>query len=217
MPGMLHGSVIRPPALGATLESVDEASIKDIPGIVKVVRDGNFLGVVTDRPNGRRCAPRGNSRQSWSKSETLPDQNKLWEHVRATKIVKDDVTSNIGDVAAAMAAAGKKLSATYDFAIHTHGSIGPSCAISEFKDGKLTSWSASQATHNLRKQLARCSRCRLTMCAASMSTARAATAATAMRMPPPIPRCSQKPSASRCACNGRAPTSTAGIRKDRRR
>jgi len=49
---------------------------------------------------------------------------------------------------------GKKLSATYDFAIHTHGSIGPSCAIAEFKDGNLTSWSASQATHALRRQLA---------------------------------------------------------------
>ena len=49
----------------------------------------------------------------------------------------------------------KKISATYEFAIHTHGSIGPSCAIAEFKDGKLTSWSASQATHNLRKQLAK--------------------------------------------------------------
>ena len=51
--------------------------------------------------------------------------------------------------------AAKKLNATYDFAIHTHGSIGPSCAVAEFKDGKLTSWSASQATHNLRKQLAK--------------------------------------------------------------
>ena len=48
----------------------------------------------------------------------------------------------------------KTLKATYDFAIHTHGSIGPSCAVAEFKDGKLTSWSASQATHDLRKQLA---------------------------------------------------------------
>src|SRR6202030_489491 len=48
----------------------------------------------------------------------------------------------------------KKLVASYDFTIHTHGSIGPSCAISEFVDGKLISWSASQATHNLRKQLA---------------------------------------------------------------
>jgi len=54
-----------------------------------------------------------------------------------------------------MAADGRKLTATYDFAIHTHGSIGPSCAISEFTDGKLISWSASQATHNLRKQLAK--------------------------------------------------------------
>ena len=50
--------------------------------------------------------------------------------------------------------ARKKLAATYDFAIHTHGSIGPSCAVAEFKDGELTSWTASQATHNLRKQLA---------------------------------------------------------------
>jgi nicotinate dehydrogenase subunit B len=46
------------------------------------------------------------------------------------------------------------VSATYDFAIHTHGSIGPSCAVAEWKDGKLTCWSASQATHMLRKQLA---------------------------------------------------------------
>ena len=74
--------------------------------------------------------------------------------MRSTKIVKDDVTSNLGDSEAALAAAPRKLSATYDFAIHTHGSIGPSCAVAEFEDGKLTCWTASQATHNLRKQLA---------------------------------------------------------------
>ena len=49
----------------------------------------------------------------------------------------------------------KKIEATYDFAINLHGSIGPSCAVAEFRDGKLTSWSASQATHNLRKQFAK--------------------------------------------------------------
>jgi xanthine dehydrogenase molybdopterin-binding subunit B len=151
---MLHGSVIRPPALGATLESVDEASIKDIPGIVKVVRDGNFLGVVTQTEWAAVRAARELKTTS-SKSETLPDEKRLWEHVRATTVVKDDVTSNVGDVAAAMAGEGKTLSATYDFTIHTHGPIGPSCAISEFKDRKLTAWSASQATHNLRKQLAK--------------------------------------------------------------
>ena len=153
VPGMLHGSVVRPPAIGATLQSVDENSVKDIPGIVKVIRDGNFLAVVTETEWAAVRAAR-EIKATWSKSETLPEQAKLWEHVRSTKIVKDDVTSNVGDTAAAMAAGSKTIKATYDFAIHTHGSIGPSCAIAEFKDGKLTCWSASQATHNLRKQLA---------------------------------------------------------------
>lgn len=153
VPGMLHGRVVRPPAIGARLESVDASSIADIPGIVKVVHDGNFLGIVAQTEWSAVRAAR-EIKTHWSKSESLPDERKLWEHVRATQIVKDDVTSDIGDTAAAMAAEGRKLRATYDFAIHTHGSIGPSCAISEFRDNKLISWSASQATHNLRKQLA---------------------------------------------------------------
>jgi CO/xanthine dehydrogenase Mo-binding subunit len=154
VPGMLHGRVVRPPAIGATLQSVDDTALKAIPGIVKVVREGNFLGVVA---SNEWDAIRGATalKTSWSKSEMLPEQAKLWEHVRATKVVQDQVTGNTGDTAAAMAKEGAKLvKATYDFTIHTHGSIGPSCAIAEFKDGALTSWSASQATHNLRKQLA---------------------------------------------------------------
>jgi CO/xanthine dehydrogenase Mo-binding subunit len=154
LPGMLHGRVVRPPAIGAKLESVDERSIKDIPGIVKIVRDGDFLGVVAAN---EWAAIRGarELRAIWSKAETLPDQAKLWDYVRATKAVKDEVTSNVGNTAEAMAKEGAKtLKASYDFAIHTHGSIGPSCAVAEFKDGKLTSWSASQATHALRGQLA---------------------------------------------------------------
>ena len=154
VPGMLHARVVRPPAIGAKLQSVDEASIKDIPGIVKVVREGDFLGVVAEN---EWAAIRGASalKAAWSHSETLPDSDKLWDHVRATKVVKDQVTSNVGNTAAAMAQKpAKSLKATYDFAIHTHGSIGPSCAVAEFNGGKLTSWSASQATHALRAQLA---------------------------------------------------------------
>jgi len=154
VPGMLHGRVVRPPAIGATLESVDEASIKDVAGVVKVVREGNFLGVVAESEWGAIKAAE-KLKASWSTSQTLPDAAKLWDEVRATKVVKDEVTSNVGNTADAMGQAGAKtLKATYDFAIHTHGSIGPSCAVAEFKDGKLTSWSASQATHNLCKQLA---------------------------------------------------------------
>jgi len=154
VPGMLHGRVVRPPAIGATLEGVDEASVKDVPGLVKVVREGNFLGVVAQSEWGAISAAR-KLKATWSKWEGLPEQSKLYEYVRATKVFKEEVTGNVGDTAAAMAADGvRKLAATYDFAIHTHGSIGPSCAVAEFKDGKLTSWSASQATHDLRARLA---------------------------------------------------------------
>jgi nicotinate dehydrogenase subunit B len=155
VPGMLHGRMIRPPAIGATLQSVDESSISGIAGVVKLVREGNFLGVVAENEWAAIKAAK-QLKATWSSWEGLPEQDKLMEHVRVTKVANDDVTGNVGNAKEAMSKDGvKKITATYDFAIHTHGSIGPSCAIAEFKDGKLTSWSASQATHNLRKQLAK--------------------------------------------------------------
>src|SRR5207244_4311542 len=80
--------------------------------------------------------------------------SKLYEHVRSTAINKDEVTIDKGDPKAALAGAAKRLEATYEFAIHTHGSIGPSCAIAEWKNDQLTVWTASQATHLLRRDLA---------------------------------------------------------------
>ncbi|MGO9486347.1 MAG: molybdopterin cofactor-binding domain-containing protein [Rhodomicrobium sp.] len=155
VPGMLHGRVVRPPAIGAKLESVDETSVSGIPGLVTVVRKGNFLGVVAEN---EWAAIKGAQKlkATWSQWEGLPEEAKLFEYVRATKVAKDEITGSTGNASEAMTKEGlEHFNATYDFAIHTHGSIGPSCAIAEFKDGKLTSWSASQATHMLRKQLAK--------------------------------------------------------------
>jgi nicotinate dehydrogenase subunit B len=154
VPGMLHARVVRPNAIGAKLEVVDDSALKKIPGIVKVVREGNFLAVVA---SNEWDAIRGADaiKPTWSKSETLPDPAKLWEHVRATKVAKEEVTSTTGNTADAMTKDGAKIvKATYDFPIQTHGSIGPSCAIAELKDGKLIIWTASQATHDLRKDIA---------------------------------------------------------------
>ena len=153
LPGMLHGRVVRPAGFGAKLVSYDERSVAQIPGIVKIVRIKDFLGVVAESEWSAIKAAQQLA-VTWSKWEGLPEQSKIWEHVRATRVVRDDVTSHAGDSRAALAAAPRKISATYDFAIHTHGSIGPSCAVASFADGKLTCWTASQATHDLRKQLA---------------------------------------------------------------
>jgi nicotinate dehydrogenase subunit B len=151
--GMVHGRVVRPLAIGARLENVDEASVREVPGLVAVVRERDFLGVVATTEWGAIQAAR-KLKVGWSAWQGLPDRAQLWEHVRGTKVAKEEVTSDVGNSADAMAKAPKRFAATYDFAIHTHGSIGPSCAIAEFNDGKLTCWTASQATHNVRKQLA---------------------------------------------------------------
>ncbi|HWP34115.1 MAG TPA: molybdopterin cofactor-binding domain-containing protein [Thermodesulfobacteriota bacterium] len=153
IPGMLHGRVIRPPAMGATLQSVDEDSVRGIKGVVQVVRIGSFLGVVAETEWAAIKAARA-LKATWSHWEGLPDMDKLYQVVRSTPVARDEVTINVGDVKGALAGAAKTLSATYDFAIHTHGSIGPSCAIAEVKDGKVTVWSASQAPHWLRRELA---------------------------------------------------------------
>jgi len=153
VPGMYHGRVIRPASMGAKLHSFDENSIAGIPGIVKIVRQESFLGVVAKTEWAAIKAMRQLS-VVWSDWAELPPATELWQHVRRTRVIKDDVTSNKGDSAGALAAAPHRLQATYDFAIHTHGSIGPSCAVAQFDGDRLTCWSASQGTHNLRKQLA---------------------------------------------------------------
>jgi CO/xanthine dehydrogenase Mo-binding subunit len=154
VPGMVHARVVRPPAIGATLVSVDEKSVAGIKGLVKMVRAQNFLAVVAESEWAAvKAADR--LKATWSPWSELPEMTSLYDHVRKTPVNKDEVTLNRGDAKGALGGAAKTLSATYDFAIHTHGSIGPSCAVAEYrKDGTLTVWTASQATHWLRRDLA---------------------------------------------------------------
>jgi nicotinate dehydrogenase subunit B len=216
LPDMLHGRVVRPPAIGATLQGIDEDSVKDIPGLIRVVRIGNFVGVVAETEWAAIRASR-RLRVSWSRWEGLPDQSALWEHVRGTKVVKEDVTSNVGAVSAALALGAHRLRATYDFTIHTHGSIGPSCSVVEFKDGSLTCWSASQSTHTLRKQLAAMLSMPEDRVRCTTSTDRGAMTEMAMKTQRPMRRCCRERSGGLSECNGCARTSTAGTRKVRPR
>ncbi len=81
LPGMLHGRVVRPPAVGATLISVDESSIKDMPGVVKVVTRKNFVGVVAEKPwQAMQAAEK--LKVSWTPGTALPNQSEFYEHLR---------------------------------------------------------------------------------------------------------------------------------------
>jgi CO/xanthine dehydrogenase Mo-binding subunit len=152
--GMLHARVVRPAAMKATLQSMNDFDCRKIPGYVGVVKKGNFLAVLGRTEWAAIAASRAIS-TTWSDWAGLPDQAKLWEYVRGIKVVKDEEFQKIGDAGQALKTPNAKMvKATYDFAIHTHGSIGPSCAVAEYVNGDLTVWCASQQNHLLRKQLA---------------------------------------------------------------
>jgi nicotinate dehydrogenase subunit B len=153
VPDMLHSRVVRPPAMGSALKTIDAGDAERVPGFVKLVREGNFVAVVARTEWGAIQAARA-LKAEWSDWSGLPDQQSLFESVRATKVVREEVTSSVGSVGPALEGAAHRIRATYDFAVHTHGSIGPSCAVAQFQDGALTCWTASQSTHALRGQLA---------------------------------------------------------------
>jgi CO/xanthine dehydrogenase Mo-binding subunit len=151
--GMLYGRVIRPPAIGAKLMSVDETSIKGIPD-VRVVRKENFLGVVAKDEWAAIRASR-ELKATWSDWEGLPGNAGLERFVRYGAIDRDDTLLNKGSTDAALASASQKFSAKYFWPNQSHGSIGPSCAVADVRDGGVTVWSASQGPHGLRQNLAK--------------------------------------------------------------
>ncbi len=154
--GMLHARVLRPGAVGASLLSFDDSAARQVDGFVRSVRKGDFLAVLATTEWGAIKAMRAVKAQ-WGGAEPLPEQATVFDHWRSLKVAKEDVTQNVGDARAALAAISnpaRKLKARYDFAVQTHASMGPSCAVADFRDGQLTVWSASQATHSLVTEIA---------------------------------------------------------------
>jgi nicotinate dehydrogenase subunit B len=153
LPGMLHARVIRPPAVGATLTSVDESSVRSIPA-VRVVRVGSFLAVVAaDEWAAVRAA--ATLAATWSDEHTLPGSDGLDRWTRAAAIDRDQTVLARGDAPAAIAGAAKTLSATYYWPFQSHASLGPCCAVADIKDNGGTIWSSSQGTHGLRANLSK--------------------------------------------------------------
>jgi CO/xanthine dehydrogenase Mo-binding subunit len=150
--GMLHGRVIRPPAVGAKLVDVDEASVASIPGL-RVVRSRDFLGVVAADEWDAVCAARM-LKAAWSESATLLGADGVRAWMRNGPFEADETLVEKGDARQALASA-RKVTAEFYWPIQSHASMGPSCAIADVRDGKATIWSASQATHRFRETLAR--------------------------------------------------------------
>ena len=153
LPGMLHARVIRPQIFGAKVASVDDSAAKKVAGFVRTVRKGDFLAVVAKTEWAAVKAARALKVQ-WAGGVTLPEKRTVFETWRQRPVAKKEATQKVGDAPAALAGAVKKVKASYEFAVQTHASIGPSCAVADYKDGKLTLWTASQATHSMQTEVA---------------------------------------------------------------
>ncbi|MET0167105.1 MAG: molybdopterin cofactor-binding domain-containing protein [Vicinamibacterales bacterium] len=148
VPGMLHGCVVRPPEVGATVGSVDESSIRELPGIVKVVVKGDFVGLVAQKPwQAMQGAER--LKVSWTRGTQLSSHADLYSRLR-TQPARDTLLVDSGDVDARLAAAPTVLRSTYHHPYQMHASIGSSCAVADVQRDKATLWSATQSAYPMR-------------------------------------------------------------------
>jgi nicotinate dehydrogenase subunit B len=153
VPGMLHGQVVRPPEAGATLVSVDESSVRNLPGVVKVVVKKNFVGIVAEKP-WQAIQAAGKLKVEWTAGVGLPKQTNFHDFMREQKQTRDTFQVNSKDVDEKIASATKVLKATYHYPYQMHASFASSCAIADVQAGGATIWSASQAVFPLRSSAA---------------------------------------------------------------
>jgi nicotinate dehydrogenase subunit B len=149
LPGMLHGAVLRAPAVGATLAGVDAAGAQALAGVT-VVRDGEFVGVA--------AASRGTARRALAalkpewKTSAQPSESELFTILKRSAEARAHSTK--GSFEEGLAAADQKLSSTYTVAYIAHAPLEPRAAVARWENGKLTVWTGTQRPFGVRRELA---------------------------------------------------------------
>jgi len=151
--GMVHARVVRPPAPGARLVSLDRRAAEALPGVIAVVRDGDFLAVAAEKEWGAIKAMRLLAAGArWEGGPGLPRQADLFAALRA---LPTEDTAILDRPAPASAGTGaREMRAAYTRQYQAHGSIGPSCALAQEVDGTMTVWTHTQGVYPLRAALA---------------------------------------------------------------
>jgi CO/xanthine dehydrogenase Mo-binding subunit len=154
-PGLLHGRICRPPGPKATLKAIDIKEVEQMPGVVAVVRDGSFLGVVAQREEQAIRAERRLARiAQWNNGPELPANDP--RHLLTLQAqAESEVINTKGDPSTAGA---KQFSAEYTKPYLAHASLAPSCALAQWgsgaDSGKVWIWTHSQGIYPLRGDMA---------------------------------------------------------------
>jgi nicotinate dehydrogenase subunit B len=146
LPGMLHGRVVRPAAIGATLVRVDEDSIKHLGA--RVVTRGDFVGVVASREETAIAAAR-QLKVEWKLPANAGEAVDIHKELRTYPVAQALDVKMSGDADAAFAKAAKTVKATYLTPFQMHGSIGPSCGVADVRKDRATVWCGTQHSYGL--------------------------------------------------------------------
>jgi nicotinate dehydrogenase subunit B len=152
VPGMYHARVVRPPNPASKLISLDEDSVKDIPGLIKVFQRGNFIGVVAEREEQAIQAAK-QLKVKWQEAPAYPRMEDLFSALRKQP-TEDSLLVEKGDFKKAFAGAVKQLHSTYYQPFHAHASIGPSCAVADVQGDQVTVWASTPGPFPLSGALA---------------------------------------------------------------
>lgn len=152
LPDMLHGRVLRSEFSGATLVELKEIDARRIAGMVAIVRDGNFVGVVSETEAGAESALVALRKDAeWSSREMLPDEDALAEWL---KLQPSELAVIASKAAASKAAKSRTIHRQYTRPYIAHGSIAPSCAMARWDGDRVRVWTHSQGVYLLRADLA---------------------------------------------------------------
>jgi CO/xanthine dehydrogenase Mo-binding subunit len=154
-PGMLHARNVRPPVVGATLKAIDESSLKNVPGVVKVISRGNYVAVVCEREEQAIQAAR-QLKVEWTPpaSAPFPKSDDLFTYMRSAAPSSTGKPVVAGDVAAAIATAPTKLEANYEVPFQGHTAFGPAHAMADPSNGQLTIYSNDMKSYGMRNGVA---------------------------------------------------------------
>ena len=148
LPGMLHGRIVRARRPGARVLALDDSAVRD----ARVIRLGNFLGVVAEREE-QAIKAAAQLQVTWEELMDLPPMEHLYDWMRA-EATTDHFIAAAGDAEDAMRRAAKRVHAVYEQPFQSHASIGPSCAVAEWQNGQLSVWASSGGVYPLRGALA---------------------------------------------------------------
>jgi nicotinate dehydrogenase subunit B len=154
-PGMVHARHVRPPFAGATLVSIDESSVKNVPGLVKVVSKGNYVAVVCEREENAIRAAR-QLKVEWKKPATapFPTSENLFTYMRAATPSSTGKPVETGNVDAAFASAASVIEAEYDVPFQGHTSFGPAHAMADPSNGQMTIYTNDMKSYGMRNGVA---------------------------------------------------------------